>query len=656
MPADSSDSDLTRAAFEAARAAMALLSPDGAILELNAASRAIVGPFASALIGQNVLDMLRSPGNVATGGAALAQLAAGEPHASFELSLALPAGPAIIEVLLTPLRRDDGAVRALLAEAHDVTARRRAEHALRRSEARFRRILDAGWDIVSLQDATGAMTYWSGSTERVHGFTPAELFAHDPRARVHPDDLPRAVAAHAEVRQHPGATQSYELRFRTKDERWIWLQSIAVNLLDDPDVQSVLTTTRDITARKQNELSLAAAEQHLRQIGEALRDVLWILDPATAKIVYLSPAAPRVWGRSDVERLDDLPAWIESIVPEDLPRCLDALGRGVRGDPIDISFNIRLETGARRPLRLTCFPLRDASGALVRVVGTTRDITAEQGAEEAARAARELLERRVAERTADLRAANVALAHADRAKDEFLATMSHELRTPLNAVLGIAEALEVGVYGELGEPARVALGRIGESGRHLLDLLAGILDLTNVAAGELSLALVPTGVDEVCRAALGAVEEEARAKRHAISFSTPPRGLLVRADAQRLTQILVHLLRNAVKFTPAGGTVGLAAAADPGGGSVRFTVWDTGVGVAPADHARMFEPFVQLDGRLSRGHGGAGIGLTLVRRLVELHGGTVSVESEVGRGSRFHVLLPTGSPSNHAPAAPEPAR
>lgn len=260
--------------------------------------------------------------------------------------------------------------------------------------------------------------------------------------------------------------------------------------------------------------------------------------------------------------------------------------------------------------------------------------------EMALEAERSLLARRVAERTADLSAANAELAHAARLKDEFLASMSHELRTPLNAVLGISEALQEEVYGPLNENQIMSLRSIEESGRHLLALINDILDLSKIEAGKLELELTAAPVEMICQASLRIIKQNAHKKRLTIHSSFDGAVTTIQADERRLKQILVNLLANAVKFTPEGGKIGLEVVGDTAVGVVHITVWDTGIGIAEEDMARLFQPFVQLDSRLAREYGGTGLGLSLVQRMMDLHGGTVAVESEVGKGSRFIISFP----------------
>ncbi len=245
------------------------------------------------------------------------------------------------------------------------------------------------------------------------------------------------------------------------------------------------------------------------------------------------------------------------------------------------------------------------------------------------------------------------LAKAARLKDEFLTSVSHELRTPLNAILGQSEALQEQVYGPLNEKQLDSLRNIEESGHHLLSLINDILDIAKIGAGEFKFEMGPVSIEAVCQASLRLVQRQAYQKQIKVHSAFDGAVTLLETDERRLKQILLNLLSNAVKFTPPGGEVGLKVVGNEEQEAVHFTVWDTGIGIAPEDIGRLFQPFVQLDSGLSRQYAGTGLGLALVYRLVELHGGSVSVESEIGRGSRFTVSLPWHKPSETAPSTRE---
>jgi signal transduction histidine kinase len=223
-------------------------------------------------------------------------------------------------------------------------------------------------------------------------------------------------------------------------------------------------------------------------------------------------------------------------------------------------------------------------------------------------------------------------------KSEFLASMSHELRTPLNAVIGFSDVLLEGMFGELNERQEEYVRDIRDSGRHLLELINEILDLSKVEAGRMELEPDELSLPGLIERCLAQVRERATAQRLAVSAELDDAVGTVRADETKLKQVVLNLLSNAVKFTPEGGSVRVRAWRE--GDQVVVTVRDTGVGIAVSDQARIFEAFQRADRRASVE--GTGLGLTLSRRFVELHGGRIWVESAPGAGSTFGFAVPVG--------------
>ena len=261
-------------------------------------------------------------------------------------------------------------------------------------------------------------------------------------------------------------------------------------------------------------------------------------------------------------------------------------------------------------------------------------------AEEALIEERGLLAQRVEERTAALKEANEQLSRASRLKDEFLASMSHELRTPLSAISGICQILQAEIHGPINNKQVEDLHIIEASGSHLLELINDILDIAKISSGRLELNMGPVSVESLCQASMQFIMQATTAKKLRVSSSVDTAVNELQADERRLKEMLVNLLSNAVKFTPDGGQIGLEVIGDAELQMVDFVVWDTGIGISQEDMELLFQPFVQLDGKLSRQYPGTGLGLTLVQKMTELHGGSVSVESAVGQGSRFTVSLP----------------
>ena len=229
---------------------------------------------------------------------------------------------------------------------------------------------------------------------------------------------------------------------------------------------------------------------------------------------------------------------------------------------------------------------------------------------------------------------------ATQHKSEFLANMSHELRTPLNAVIGFSEVLLERMFGDLNPKQDEYLQDILSSGRHLLSLINDILDLSKIEAGRMELELTTFDLPVALDNALTLVRE--RATRHGIrlDLAVDDRVGAVVGDERKIKQVILNLLSNAVKFTPEGGRVTVRAL--PAGDAVEVAVSDTGIGIAPEDREAIFEEFRQVGSDYARKREGTGLGLTLARKFVELHGGTIRVESKVGRGSTFTVALPVG--------------
>ncbi|HEY3365173.1 MAG TPA: ATP-binding protein [Symbiobacteriaceae bacterium] len=253
--------------------------------------------------------------------------------------------------------------------------------------------------------------------------------------------------------------------------------------------------------------------------------------------------------------------------------------------------------------------------------------------------ARELsqhLEERVGERTAELEARTQELVAANRLKSEFLATMSHELRTPMNGIIGYTQVLLDGLDGPLTAEQTEDLEQINSSAERLLALINDILDLSKIEAGRIVLQREKTDLRAVVTEVLASVAPLVVAKNLDVAFDAPELPALY-ADGQRLRQILINLVSNAIKFSDAGG-VRVSASETEGG--VAIAVSDTGIGIPAEAHQSIFDEFRQVDGSSSRRHGGTGLGLSIVKRLVELHGGSISVASEVGRGSTFTFTMP----------------
>ena len=249
-----------------------------------------------------------------------------------------------------------------------------------------------------------------------------------------------------------------------------------------------------------------------------------------------------------------------------------------------------------------------------------------------------------------LQESNQLLLRATRLKDEFLANMSHELRTPLNSILGMAEAIQASIFGRVTSEQVRALDAIERSGYHLLALINDILDLAKIESGQVELDFQPADLKILCLASLDFIRQQAMKKKLKIEFIFPDRPETVVVDERRIRQVLINLLNNAVKFTPIGGEIilevrsGLIAVDKDD--SIQIIVRDTGVGIAREHIDKLFRPFIQIDSALNRQYQGTGLGLALVAKIISLHRGNVTLNSELGKGTCFTITLPR-HPENH---------
>jgi PAS domain S-box-containing protein len=556
-----------------------------------------------------------------------------------------------------------------LAVLHDISRRRQMEQAISDREALFHAVVDHSHDGVVMVDADLRIKYVSPSYYYISGYAPGETLGEDSASFLHPDDLTRLEGVFHQVVENPKMAVTVESRLRHKEGHWVWVESTLTNLLGDPHVQAVVLHTRDISERKASELAVLTAQQELEKLNQELEqrveqrtaearrseaiyralfensnDAIFLMD-VQGKYLDANQQALNLTGYTRDE-LIDLP--VNALVPPGQRSQGDGLLAAIlRGETVPLfERTIVRRDGSTAEVEVNLSPARDADGQIILLQSVVRDITERKNAQEALHRSRDELYR-----------VNAALEKASKLKDEFLASMSHELRTPLSGILGVSEALQMETYGPLTEKQGKYVRLIESSGRHLLDLINDILDLSKIEAGKLELQVEDCSVKEISQASLQLVKGMAGKKRIYVEFAMEPAAITVRADARRFKQMLVNLLSNAIKFTPEGGQVGLEVRGEAQAQHVHLTVWDKGVGILPEDIERIFQPFMQVDNSLAREYSGTGLGLSLVQHMAELHGGSIQVQSAPGEGSRFTLILPwTSERLQEAVAAglPEP--
>ena len=538
-----------------------------------------------------------------------------------------------------------------LNEAADENRRRQAaEHLATASSLRLQTVLDSATETsIIATDERGLITVFNRGAERMLGYAAEEVVGKQTPLVIH--DVAEVEARGQELSRQLGRpVQGFGVFVEFSHHRagelethdWTYLRKdgtrITVVLTVSPIVDSAghhtgfLGVATDVTEQRRTERALQTAMRASQLIMQHSMDVICTID-GQGRFAFVSAASERLLGYTP-EDLVGRP-YIDLVDPGDHAKTNQAAADVMAGMPVrEFENRYRRKDGSLVPIVWSA----SWSEPDQLMFCVAHDDTERKRTQDILGLAHD-----------ELRRANSELARASQLKDEFLANMSHELRTPLNAILGLSETLLEQLADTATARQLQALTTIATSGQHLLALINDILDLSKIEAGKLELNPETLNVSEFCESCLAFVRSQAMQKHIGVAVEHDGRVATLVADPKRLKQVLVNLLTNAVKFTPVGGRIGLTVAAPEGEEVVRFTVWDTGIGIAPAAAARLFRAFTQLDSGLSRDQEGTGLGLALVAKLAELHGGGVALESAAGQGSRFIVTLPRRA------SAPAPA-
>ncbi|HKX30960.1 MAG TPA: ATP-binding protein [Blastocatellia bacterium] len=387
---------------------------------------------------------------------------------------------------------------------------------------------------------------------------------------------------------------------------------------------------REISRRHQAEAAMRESEERFRQFAENIADVFWIGDLVSRRAIYVSPVYEKLWGRSSQAVYEDLKSWLETVHPEDRRRVEKAFHQIKKTGSFSEEYRIIRPDGTVRWIRDRGFSLHKEQGKVVRFASIAEDITDAMNERQQVEAERE----QVLQREQEAREMAEAVS---RAKDEFIALVSHELRSPLNAMLGWARILKGGSVN--ADTLAHAVEVIERSARAQQKLIEDLLDAARIIKGKLRLETRPVDIVQVVESATDALRPAAEAKGIELRMAIRENNSIITGDPDRLQQVVWNLLSNAVKFTPEGGQVEVQLErADP---YIEIAVSDTGKGIHRDFLPYLFNRFHQGDGSGTHRHGGLGLGLALVRHITELHGGTITAESEgEGRGAIFKVRLP----------------
>jgi two-component system, chemotaxis family, CheB/CheR fusion protein len=549
---------------------------------------------------------------------------AGETIASQEEIVRTPATGELRhrEVSASPVRDAAGRIIGSVSVVRDITERKRAEQELKASEERFRALAANADDAIARFDRAGRYVYVNPFVARVTGL-PAEAII----GRT-VEELGRNVGTESfEARLREVFDTGQPLRFdrRSVDGRWYDVQLMPERR--GAEVETALVISRDITERKRVEAALRESEERYRSLFSSLLEGFCIIEvifdsdlrPVDYRVLELNPAFEAQTGLHDAQ--DRL---MRELAPDHEPHWFESYGAvALTGRPARF---VSEASALGRWYDVSAYRVGGAESRKVAIL--FNDITERKRAEIAAE-----------EANLRLRAANEKLAEADQRKNEFLAMLSHELRNPLTPVSNSLYVLERAAPGS--EQARHAQAVIGRQVEQLARLVDDLLDVTRITRNKIHLQRRPLDLNDLV---LRTIEDhrslfEAKRVRLETRLSADP--LPISGDDARLAQVVGNLLQNAAKFTPAGGEVSVSTAAAAARGRVALWIVDTGVGIEPTMLGRLFQPFMQADATLDRSMGGLGLGLALVKGLVELHGGEVCAHSDgPGHGTQFVVELP----------------
>ena len=617
-----------RSVFERTAIGMTAIDLAGRFMRVNSAMCSLTGYSETELLRKNERDITH-PDDRPAGEELFARLVAGEMESYDREKRYVREDGQIVWVRLgvTLVRDDLGAPSSVFGQCSDITAQKSAEVALQAAEAKYRALVEHVPAAVYLQANDGHYTplYYNSYIETLTGETPAEAVAFNDHwlERVHPDDRERVAAEDSEPAIIAGTFRA-EYRRRRKDGSYVWVWDIAAPLRDESgQITAWQGVLLDITARKEAEAALAAERELLTAVLESIPDAVFVKD-TSSRFVRLNAATA-----SQLE----IPDAAEALGKTDFDFFPEPLAREFFGDEQRLFATGALQTSKTerqtgpidaRWVLSTKVPLRDKQGAIVGLVGINRDITTLHDTEE------------------ELRQALAAAQAANLATSQFLRIMSHELRTPMQAVLGYADLLLTGPDQErLTEQQREDVLTIRQGAERMVVLVGQILDLSRLEAGRLELAIETVDVAKIIEQVRKDIAPQAAAKGLELCVDVPPHLPSVQADPLRVHQILLNLAGNAVKFTE-HGTISLKAMVHDA--HLEVAVTDTGIGIDAEALPHIFEEFRQADSGMTRRHTGAGLGLAIARKLAEQHNGTISVTSELGKGSTFTLSLPIAGP------------
>ena len=541
-------------------------------------------------------------------------------------------------VVASQVRDDEGRTVAMMATFHDLTDLRRAQHEERLLRAFNEAVVEQAGTLVLVLDAQGRIVRFNRACELASGRGRDEVLGRHAWDVLLPPEQAETVrreAFEASAANPQAMSGSYTNEWLAADGTRPLIEWFNTLLLDaDGRMTNMVCVGVDITQRQLAQAAVAHSEQRLNEAQRIAQVGSWERDHLSGELTW-SDEVFRMFEIDPARHTANSELFRSCVHPDDREAVAAAFRQSVADrTPYQIEHRLLMADGRIKWVQERCESVFDADGKPLRSVGTVQDITERREWAQRLSTMNEQLERQVAERTAELRAALDAARQSSLAKSSFLSGMSHELRTPMNAILGFSQLLQMQA---LPPQQMDAVNEIRSAGQHLLSLIDDLLDLTRIEAGKLAVVAVPVDVAAVVDEALRIVQPMLAVNRLRLVNGVPA-GLAVQGDPVRLRQVLVNLLSNAAKYNREGGEVAIDVTR-PDRQRLRLRISDTGVGIAPERMSRLFQTFERLGAEHS-GVEGSGIGLALSQQLAELMGGTLGVASRLDEGSTFWIELP----------------
>ncbi len=615
-----------RGLFENANDAICIVDFDFRYIDVNKKAEEMFGYSRKELLNMSILDILPYD-QIPRSKTELDKFKKRGSYEKFIVKVRTKDGRLIDVEVNSSALMDGGKVTGSIDIIRDITERKCLEGSLRESEEKYRALMDDAGDAILLIDFEGTVRAVNKKAQEMFGYNKEDLLKMHVTRLYPKEELERSISSFKEtIRKGSGFLKDGLVK--RKDGGTVPVD-IAQSVIKYGEREAVQGIFRDITERKREDEALRLSEEKFRRLSQefnavldAIPDILTLQSP-DLKVLWANKGAADGLGLEISDLIDKycFELWYNRSVP-----CVSC--------PVQKSFqagnasNDEKTTPDGNIWELRAVPIIDDEGKVTSVIELGRNITE-------------------AKHAVEVSIENVRLSHASKAKSDFLAAMSHELRTPLNSIIGFSDLLRQQIPGELNQKQEKYVDNVLTSGKHLLNIINDILDLSKIEAGKMELSMEKISLQALINESIVLIKETASRHYVTVKEELDPEIDIIECDKLRVKQVLFNLFSNAVKFSKSeGGTITIRTKKE--GDMAVISVSDTGIGIKEEDIGNLFKKFEQLDSGSSRKYSGTGLGLAISKKLVELHGGSIRVESRYGEGTTFAFLLPIEKLSHEA--------